>query len=66
MSDGGPSDTVTPNNLLTAFRQYHNQFQDAVTYALKNPTDPTVLAQLGDDLDEFTHLAEHVRLPTTV
>jgi hypothetical protein len=64
MSDGGASRTVTPSDLLTAFRQYYHQFQDAITYSLVHPTDPTVLARLGDDLDEFAHLAEHVRPPT--
>jgi hypothetical protein len=66
MSDDTTSQIVAPSVLLTAFRQYYHQFQDAITYALGNPTDPTVLARLGDDLDEFANLAEHVCLPTTL
>jgi hypothetical protein len=50
----------TPGDLLAAFRIHYRQFEQAVTEALSNPTDSTVLARLGDDLDEFATLATQV------
>jgi hypothetical protein len=47
-------------DLINAFRLYHNQFQQTVINVLTAPTDPTVLARLGDDLDEFAQLVLRV------
>jgi hypothetical protein len=55
------SNTVTlqqpPENyndgLLLAFRIHYRGFEQAVQEAMLNPTDPTVLARLGDSVDEF-------------
>jgi hypothetical protein len=46
--------------LLSAFRNIYQQYEQAVTQALHNSADSTVLARLGDDLDEFATLATHV------
>jgi hypothetical protein len=46
--------------LLAAFRNTYQQYEQAVRVALLNPTDPTVLARLGDDLDGFATLAIEV------
>ena len=46
--------------LLSAFRNFYRQYEQAVTQALHNSADPTILAQLGDDLDEFATLATRV------
>lgn len=50
----------TPGDLLAAFRIHYHRFEQAVIEALSNPTDSTVLARLGDDLDEFATLATQV------
>lgn len=44
-------------DLLGAFRTHYLRFEGAVREALLYPTDSTVLARLGDDLDEFASLA---------
>lgn len=49
-------------DLLAAFRTHYVQFEQAVRDVLLNPTDPTVLARLGDDLDEFAVLANEVNI----
>src|ERR1700677_5045577 len=43
-------------DLLSAFRIHYYRFERAIQEALVNTTDSTVLARLGDDLDEFSHL----------
>jgi hypothetical protein len=45
------------HDLLVAFRTVYHQFEQAIRDVLLNPTDSTILAQLGDDLDEFAVLA---------
>lgn len=50
----------TPGSLLAAFRLHYRRFEQAVAEALINPTDSTVLARLGDDIDEFATLASQV------
>lgn len=54
------------NDLLSAFRIHYHQFQLAVTEALNEDTDTTVVERLGDDLDEFTALVNEVCIPCTV
>ena len=49
-----------PSNLLAAFRMQYSGFELAIQDALLNPTDPTVLARLGDDLDEFAIMVAEV------
>ena len=44
-------------DLLGAFRTHYSWFENAVREALLSPTDSTILARLGDDLDEFANLA---------
>ncbi|KAK6987992.1 hypothetical protein R3P38DRAFT_2778684 [Favolaschia claudopus] len=43
--------------LLNAFRTHYHRFAAAVTDLSTNPTDATVVARLGDDLDEFAAMA---------
>lgn len=50
------------NELLDAFRVHYTRFEHAVHEVLQNYTDSTVLARLGDDLDEFGALANEVSL----
>lgn len=50
----------SPEDLLGAFRLHYNRFERAITDAHTNSTDPTVLARLGDDLDEFLALVTQV------
>ncbi|KAJ7026560.1 hypothetical protein C8F04DRAFT_966270 [Mycena alexandri] len=40
--------------LLDAFRTHYHRFAAAVANLVSNPTDATVIARLGDDLDEYT------------
>jgi len=49
-------------DLLLAFRIRYCRFERAIQEALVNTTDSTVLARLGDDLDEFTNLVTEVYL----
>ena len=61
MSSGGvPSQQLLKNHddLLSAFCIHYRRFEQAMQEAMVNPTDPTVLARLGDGVDEF---ATHVR-----
>jgi hypothetical protein len=58
---GAPSQQLELQNqddLLSAFRIHYRRFEQAVQEAMVDPTDPTVLARLGDGIDEF---ATHVR-----
>ena len=52
----------SPDNLLAAFRIHYHRFKLAITDAITNPTDSTVLARLGDDLNEFLDLVIQVSL----
>ena len=60
VSDQQSSNNVEPD-LLTAFRSHYYRFEQAVTDSLIYPTDSTVLARLGDDLDGFVNLVGEVR-----
>ncbi|KAJ7137391.1 hypothetical protein C8R43DRAFT_893734 [Mycena crocata] len=52
--------TFAQDTLLNAFRTHYHRFQTSVTNIVNNPTDATVIARLGDDLDEFvTIVQEH-------
>ena len=42
--------------LLSAFRIHYCRFESAIAEVLINPTDSTVVARIGDDLDEFSAL----------
>jgi hypothetical protein len=60
----GNHDINTPlSNLLAAFRMQYSRLKLAIQDALLNPTDSTVLARLGDDLDGFAIMVAEVRLP---
>lgn len=59
-NSGNDEVTVAPNELLAEFRVHFSRFESAVHHTLSNPTDSTVLARLGDDLDEFAILAIEV------
>ena len=52
----------TAGELLAVFRLHYTRFESAVTDALSTPTDVTVIARLGDDLDSFAGLAIEVCL----
>lgn len=56
------SGSVGNLDLLVAFRTHYERFERAVGDVLLSPTDPTVLARLGDDLDEFAALANEVSI----
>jgi hypothetical protein len=49
-----------PSDLLTAFRMRYSRFELAIQDALLYPTNSTVLARLGDDLDEFATMVAEV------
>jgi len=51
-----------PHDLLSAFRTHYHRFEHAIQEASVNPTDSTVLARLGDDLDEFASMVIEVSL----
>jgi hypothetical protein len=51
------NDSAFTGDLLGAFRTHYSRFEHAVREVMSNPTDSTVLARLGDDLDEFARLA---------
>ena len=50
------------DDLLNAFRAQYQHFSMAIPAAIQSNTDPVSLARLGDDLDEYCHLAQGVRL----
>lgn len=54
------SELEPSGDLLAAFRIHYRRFEQAIAEILSNPTDPTILARLGDDLEEFTTLATQV------
>jgi len=55
---------MVPSDLLTAFRMRYSRFELAIQDALLYPTDSTVLARLGDDLDEFATMVAEVSRQT--
>src|SRR6266436_8239600 len=57
-----PEGLFGPHDLLSAFRTHYRRFERAIQEASVNPTDSTVLARLGDDLDGFTNLVIEVSL----
>jgi hypothetical protein len=59
-SSGTLEQQRSPNDLLSAFRMHYQRFEQAVQEVVLNPTDATVLARLGDDVDEFTTLVTEV------
>lgn len=61
--NGNHDINTPPSNLLAAFRTQYSRFELTIQDALLNPTDSTVLARLGDDLDEFAIMVAEVRLP---
>lgn len=48
------------HDLLAAFHDHYQRYEQAVQAALSNPTDSTVLERLGDDLDQFSQLVAEV------
>jgi len=46
--------------LLEAFRMHYVRYENVVHEVLLSPTDVTVVARLGDDLDAFSALAMEV------
>jgi len=51
---------ATSQDLLSGFRTYFHRYSQAVHEAIQNSADSTVLARLGDDLDEFGGLVAQV------
>ena len=62
-------DPLAPNqesDLLDAFRSHYFRYETIVREAITLATDSTVLARIGDDLDEYsTLLAEVISILTT-
>jgi hypothetical protein len=56
-----PEGLFHPPDLLSAFRIHYYRFECAIQETSVNPTDSTILARLGDDLDEFANLVIEVR-----
>jgi hypothetical protein len=57
-----PASNAESPSLLSAFRIHYRRFEAAIHEASVNPTDSTVLARLGDNLDEFANLVVQVSL----
>ena len=56
-------DPPTPNReieLLDAFRCHYFRYEAIVTETITHATDSTILARIGDDLDEYTALLAEV------
>lgn len=51
---------LSPDKLLGAFRTHYRRYEHLVREATSNPTDSTVLARLGDELDEYLALVIQV------
>ena len=49
--------------LLNAFRTHYARFQTHISELDGTRTDATVIARLGDDLDEFTRMVEEANSP---
>ena len=52
--------SLIPDELLGAFRTHYWRYEHLVREATSNPTDSTVLARLGDELDEYIALVIEV------
>lgn len=48
-------------DLLNAFRAQYLHFSAAIPNAIESNADPVSLARLGDDLDEYSNMAQEVR-----
>lgn len=49
-----------PNELLDAFQTNYHHFEQLVREAVTHATDSTILARLGDELDEYLNLVNEV------
>lgn len=47
-------------DLLDAFRYHYFRYETVVREAITHATDSTVLARIGDDLDEYTTILAEV------
>lgn len=56
-----PDNSTQSIDLLQAFQTHYHRFEHVISSTLQNPTDSTVLARLGDDLDEFANMVTEVR-----
>jgi hypothetical protein len=54
------SEQPSTSQLLAAFRYQYHQFTEAVTGVVSDEEDPTVIARLGDELDEYVGLVDGV------
>ena len=54
-----------PQELLAAFRTHYHGLEHLVTEATMHATDSTVLARLGDELDEYINLVIQVSSQTS-
>lgn len=46
--------------LLEAFRSHYHRFENSIREVMVNHSDSTVLARLGDDVDEYAALVHEV------
>lgn len=53
-----------PSELLDAFRSNYHCYERLVMEAVTHATDSTILARLGDELDEYLNLVNEVSLKT--
>ena len=53
---------LNPLTLLDAFRLHYNRFETVIGEAITHPTDSSVLARIGDDLDEYATLVQEASL----
>ena len=51
-----------PQILVDAFRSHYSHYEHLVREAILNPTDSTILAHLGDELDSYLQLVVEVCL----
>lgn len=51
---------LSPGDLLGAFCTVYRRYHHLVLEVTSNPTDSTVLARLGDELDEYLALVNQV------
>jgi len=62
MSQSTFNSELNPLTLLDAFRLHYSRFETVIGEAVTHPTDSTVLARIGDDLDEYAALVQEVSL----
>ncbi len=61
MEQGGPSNAPHGAlDLLDAFRCHYFRYEAIIREATASATDSTVLARIGDDLDEYTEILAEV------